>query len=79
MLVAEWKQVHAEMFQLLMESLPRRVEAVIAAKGEQLHINAHDFGMKFQQAGVHIFSKHQIESVLFSTEIISILLFPFET
>jgi hypothetical protein len=31
-LLAEWKQVPAEMFQLV-ESLPRRVEAVIAAKG----------------------------------------------
>ena len=31
-LVAEWKQVPAEMFQHLVESLPRRVEAVIAAK-----------------------------------------------
>ena len=32
-LVAEWKQVPAAMFQHLVESLPRRVEAVIAAKG----------------------------------------------
>ena len=32
-LVAEWKQVHAAMFRHLVESLPRRVEAVIAAKG----------------------------------------------
>ena len=31
-LVAEWKPVPAAMFQLV-ESLPRRVEAVIAAKG----------------------------------------------
>ena len=30
-LVAEWKPVPAEMFQHLVESLPRRVEAVIAA------------------------------------------------
>ncbi|KAK6308297.1 hypothetical protein J4Q44_G00215680 [Coregonus suidteri] len=44
-LVADWKQVPAEMFQYLVERLPRRVEAVIAAKGDQLHINAHDFGM----------------------------------
>ena len=29
----EWKQVPAAMFQHLVESLPRRVEAVIAAKG----------------------------------------------
>ena len=33
MLVAEWKQEPAAMFQRLVESLPRRVEAVIAAKG----------------------------------------------
>ena len=32
-LVAEWKQVQAAMFQHLVESLPRGVEAVIAAKG----------------------------------------------
>jgi hypothetical protein len=32
-LVAEWKQVHAAMFHHLVESLPSRVEAVIAAKG----------------------------------------------
>jgi hypothetical protein len=32
-LVAEWKQVPAAVFQHLVESLPRRVEAVIAAKG----------------------------------------------
>ena len=32
-LVAEWKEVPAVMFQHLEESLPRRVEAVIAAKG----------------------------------------------
>jgi hypothetical protein len=34
-LVAEWKQVPAAMFQHLVESFPRRVEAVIAAKGGQ--------------------------------------------
>ena len=45
-LVAEWKQVPAAMFQHLVESLPRRVEAVKAAKGNQLHINSHDFGMR---------------------------------
>ena len=39
--------VIAAMVQHLVESLPRRVEAVIAAKGgNQLHINAHDFGMR---------------------------------
>jgi hypothetical protein len=32
-LVAEWKRVSAAMFQYLLESLPRRVEAVVAAKG----------------------------------------------
>jgi hypothetical protein len=32
-LVAEWKQVPPAMFQHLVESLPRRVEAVLAAKG----------------------------------------------
>ena len=31
--VAEWKQIPTAMFQHLVESLPRRVEAVIAAKG----------------------------------------------
>ena len=33
MLVAEWKQVPAAVFQHLVKSRPRRVEAVIAAKG----------------------------------------------
>ena len=32
-LVAEWKQVTTAMFQHLVESLPRREDAVIAAKG----------------------------------------------
>ena len=31
-LVAEWKQIPAAMFQHLVESLPKRVEAVVAAK-----------------------------------------------
>ena len=31
--VAEWKQILAAMVQHVVESLPRRVEAVIAAKG----------------------------------------------
>ena len=35
-LVVEWKQLTTAMFQHLVESLPRRVEAVIAAKGDQL-------------------------------------------
>jgi hypothetical protein len=34
-LVAEWKQVPTAMFQHIVENLPRRVEAVIAAKGGQ--------------------------------------------
>jgi hypothetical protein len=37
------------MFQHLVEILCQLVEALIAAKvggGDQLHINAHDFGMK---------------------------------
>ena len=33
-LVAEWKQIPAAMFQHLVESLPRRVDAIIAAKEE---------------------------------------------
>jgi hypothetical protein len=44
-LVAEWKQVPTVMFQHVVESPPRRVEAVIAAKGDQLNINDHHFGM----------------------------------
>ena len=32
-LVAEWKQVPAAMFQHLVESIPRRLEAVIAPNG----------------------------------------------
>ena len=32
-LVTEWKQVPIAMFQHLVENLPRRVEAVIAARG----------------------------------------------
>uniref|UniRef100_A0A0E9W0I5 Uncharacterized protein n=1 Tax=Anguilla anguilla TaxID=7936 RepID=A0A0E9W0I5_ANGAN len=28
------------------ESLPRIVDTVIAAKGDQLHINVHGFGMR---------------------------------
>jgi hypothetical protein len=46
-LVAEWKQVPAAIFQHLVGSLPRIVEVVIGAKGDQLHINAHDFGMRY--------------------------------
>jgi hypothetical protein len=33
LLLAEWKQVLSAMFHHLVESLPKRVEAVIAAKG----------------------------------------------
>jgi hypothetical protein len=48
MLADELNQVPAAMFQHLVESLPRRVEAVIAAEeGDQLHINLHDFRMKY--------------------------------
>ena len=55
-LVAEWKQVPAAMFQHLVESLPRRVEAVTAATGDQLHINAHDSGMRCSTSiGVSIY------------------------
>jgi hypothetical protein len=36
MLVAEWKQVPAAMYQHLVESLPRRVEAVIATMFQHL-------------------------------------------
>ena len=46
MLMAEWKQVPTAMFQHLVENLPRRVEALIAAKGAPLHINVRDFGMR---------------------------------
>ena len=35
-LVAEWKQVPAAMFQLLLDNLPRRVEAVIAVMFQHL-------------------------------------------
>jgi hypothetical protein len=45
-LVADWKKVPTAKFQDLVESLLRRVEADIAAKGGQLHINAHDFGIR---------------------------------
>jgi hypothetical protein len=45
-LVAEWKQVPTAMFQTLVECLPRRVEAVTAANGDQLHIDAIDFGIR---------------------------------
>jgi hypothetical protein len=38
--------VLAAMFQHLVESLPRRVEADIATMKNQLHINAHDFGIR---------------------------------
>ena len=53
-LVAEWKQVPAAMFQHLVESLPRRVEAVVAAKGRP---TAHDFGMRWSMSRCpHTFS-----------------------
>lgn len=34
------------MFQNLVESLPRRVEILIQAKGEHLHVNVHGFRMR---------------------------------
>jgi ribosome biogenesis protein Tsr3 len=39
-LVAEWKQVPAAMFQHLVESLHRRLEALIAAKEVNVNVNA---------------------------------------
>ena len=39
----EWKKVPAAMFEHLVESLPRRVEE---QRGDQLHINGNDFGMR---------------------------------
>ena len=44
-LLTEWAQIPAGTLQNLVGSLPRRVEAVTAAKGGQLHINAYGFGM----------------------------------
>ena len=41
-LVAEWKQLPAAMFQHIVESLPRRVEAVIAAKRDLLPVWANE-------------------------------------
>jgi hypothetical protein len=46
-LVTEWNQVSAAIFEHLVESLPRRVQVVIVAKGDQLHIIAYDFGMRW--------------------------------
>ena len=46
LLVAEWKQDPAAMFQHLLESIPRRVDTVIAVKGGPTpDINGHDIGM----------------------------------
>jgi hypothetical protein len=39
-------QVSTAMLQHLVESFPRRVEAVITTKGDPLYIKAHDFGMR---------------------------------
>jgi hypothetical protein len=36
--VAKWNQVPTVLFKHLVESLPRRVEADIAAKGDQIHV-----------------------------------------
>ena len=52
-LVAEWKQGPAAMFQHPVVSLPWRVEAVIAAEGDQLHINAYDLGMFEKQVSTY--------------------------
>ncbi len=38
-LLNEWAKIPSETIQNLVESLQRSVEAVIAAKGDQLHIN----------------------------------------
>ena len=44
----------------LVESLPRRVAAVIAANGVQLHINAHGFRMGCQQqAHIGVMSSYE--------------------
>ena len=69
-LVAEWKQVPAEMFQHLVESLPRRVEAVIAAKGDQLHINFHDFGLRCSTTRCSHAFGHVVHVCLFGQECI---------
>ena len=56
-LVAEWKQVPAAIFQHLVESLPRRVVAVIAAKGGTNSISIllmMILEWDVWQAGVHI-------------------------
>jgi hypothetical protein len=54
-LVAEWKQVPGAMFQHLVESLPRRVEAVMAAKRGTISIlMPMIFERDVRRAGVHI-------------------------
>jgi hypothetical protein len=47
-LAVEWKQAPTALFQHLVEGLPRRVKFVILKqqRGDQLHINVHDFGMR---------------------------------
>jgi hypothetical protein len=66
MLVAEQKQVPAAMFQHLVESLSRRVEAVIAAKGGptpyytlygQKYLKK-TFTFQHTKLGFHEFSEH---------------------
>ena len=60
-LVAEWKQVPVAMFQHQVESLPRRVEAVIAAKRGPSHSN---FGMRcLTNRCPHIFG-HVVRDVI---------------
>jgi hypothetical protein len=46
------------MFHHLVESLPRRVEAVMAAKGEPLHINAHDLKSNSNQIAFVTYSEY---------------------
>jgi hypothetical protein len=46
-LVAEWKQVPAAMFQHLSGKPPQKSGSCYSSKGgDQLHINAHNFGMR---------------------------------
>ena len=72
----EWKQVPAAMFQHLVESLPRRVEAVVGAKGDQLHIDAHDLGMRCSTSRCpHTFG-HVVYIMSVKPHIYSNVLFP---
>ena len=70
-LVAEWKQVPGAMFQHLVESLSRRVEAVIAAKGGPTPFNAHDFGMRYltrcPHTSGHVVYQRGVESLAWAS------------